>query len=153
MLTSQLGRLPFSAEPSSSSASSSRGGIASGQRFWSASNSRQGSQSQWPSRSLHGRLALQAAAILAEVEPRNLNSNSRRKDQAPELQASCVVIMRPSGFCVVAGQSPIELAPAPCHFLIADFPRLSRGKWQSPCSIIPSRRPKPSSRPPRTRHH
>ncbi|KAG7669362.1 hypothetical protein Ndes2437B_g05514 [Nannochloris sp. 'desiccata'] len=85
MLTGQLGRLPFAAEATSASSSAARGGFASGQRFWSASNNRQGPQPQWPTRPAHGKLSLHAATVLAESETRNFNSSSKRQNQL-ELQ-------------------------------------------------------------------
>lgn len=85
MLTGQLGRLPFAAEATSASSSAARGGFASGQRFWSASNSRQGAQPQWPSRAPNGKLSLQAATVFAEAETRNFNAANKRQNQ-PELQ-------------------------------------------------------------------
>jgi hypothetical protein len=81
----QLGRLNFAAEASSAS-SAARGGFASGQRFWSANNSRSGpNQPQFSTRPSHGKLSLHAAAVLAESETRNFSSSNKRHNQ-PELQ-------------------------------------------------------------------
>lgn len=87
MLTGQLGRLPFAAEAASSAATSSRGGIASGQRLWSTTgNNRQGTQAPWQARLPANKLSIQAAALLAEVDTRNFNNTSNKINASPELQ-------------------------------------------------------------------
>jgi hypothetical protein len=85
MLAGQLGRLPFAEATTSASSSAPRGGFASGQRFWSASNTNRGTQPQWPARPAHGKLSLHVAAVLAESESRNLNHPNKRQHQ-PEIQ-------------------------------------------------------------------
>jgi len=121
MLTGQLGRLPFAAETTSSSSSGARGGFASGQRFWSASNNRQGTQPQWPTRPAHGKLSLHAATVLAESETRNFNSSNKRHNQ-PELQVS---LLQNITMLVFPHVNPVDASQALLFSFRNIFPRSS----------------------------
>jgi pentatricopeptide repeat protein len=77
-------------------ATSSRGGITSGQRLWSTTgNSRQGTQTPWQARLPANKLSIHAAALLAEVDTRNVNSASNKINASPELQVMGVANCTP----------------------------------------------------------
>ena len=152
MLTGQLGRLPFATEATSASSSAARGGFASGQRFWSASNNRQGTQQQWPTRPAHGKLSLHAATVLAESETRNFNPSNKRPNQ-PELQVRFSLKRRIIYSCESCGSFWICCVSN----LVISFPaalsRFPRSKWNASCCSIPSRGPCSTCKPPCSRHH